>query len=76
MRRIIDYTDDTKETIIAEQEAQGFRLIEDQRYIDGNHLIFSDEPLPRALAAEIDEIKAKMADYDDLKARIEDLEKK
>lgn len=76
MRRIIDYTDDTKETIIAEQEAQGFRLIEDQRYIDGNHLIFSDELLPRALAAEIDEIKAKMADYDDLKARVEDLEKR
>ena len=30
----------------------------------------------RDLATEIDEIKAKIADYDDLKARIEKLEKK
>lgn len=31
---------------------------------------------PRDLAAEIDEIKAKIADYDDLKARVGELEKK
>lgn len=36
-----------------------------------------EPPKPvRDLATEIDEIKAKMADYDDLKARVEDLEKK
>lgn len=34
------------------------------------------EPEPRTLGAEIDEINTKLADYDDLKARVEKLEKK
>lgn len=35
------------------------------------------EPEPvRDLASEVDEIKAKLADYDDLKAKVEMLEKK
>jgi len=71
MRKILDYTDETREAIIAEQEALGFILVEDQRHLDGNHLIFE-----RDLASEVDEIKAKIADYDDLKARVEKLEKK
>lgn len=31
---------------------------------------------PRDLAAEMDEVKDKIADYDDLKARVKELEKK
>lgn len=66
MRKILDYTDETREAIIAEQEALGFTLIEDQRHFDGNHLVFEDSKPPRDLAAEVD----------DLKARVEKLEKK
>lgn len=32
--------------LIAEYDALGYRVIEEQRYIDGNHLIFTDEPIP------------------------------
>ena len=43
----LEFTDETKESIIIEQEALGFRLIEDQRHFDGNHLIFDDgQPMP------------------------------
>jgi len=78
MRITIDYTDETRDALIAEQEALGFTLVEDQRHFDGNHLIFADgKPEPvRDLAAELDEINAKIADYDDLKAKVETLEKK
>ncbi len=49
--------------IIAEQTSLGYRFKEEQRYFDGNHLIFTDEPYPkpepvRDLEAEIDELKA------------------
>ena len=44
MIKTIDFTDESKETIIAEQEALGFRFIEEQKHFDGNHLIFTDEP--------------------------------
>lgn len=45
------------------------------------HIATKDElalvdALPRGVRAEIDELKAKIADYDGLKARIEELEKK
>ncbi|MBA7529118.1 hypothetical protein ES705_21310 [subsurface metagenome] len=66
MRKILDYTDETREAIIAEQEALGFILVEDQRHFDGKHLVFEDSKPPRDLAAEVDE----------LKARVEKLEKK
>lgn len=78
----VDYTTEgERDSLIAEYEAQGYRLKEEQKYFDGNHLIFTDEPYvepepPRDLQAEIDEIKAKIADYNDLKARVEALEKK
>jgi ubiquinone biosynthesis protein UbiJ len=68
MEKILDYTDETREAIIAEQKALGFILVEDQRHLDGNHLIFE-----RDLASEVDEIKANI---DDLKARVGKLEKK
>lgn len=44
MLKIIDYTDDNRNILIAEQKALGFLLIEDQRHFDGNHLIFNNEP--------------------------------
>ena len=46
---------------------------------DGARFVKPELPspeLPRDVLAEIDEIKAKIADYDDLKARVENLEKK
>lgn len=92
MKKVLDYTDATKEIILTEQKASGFsetreaiideqkalgfRLVEDQIHFDGNHFIFeNDEPKPepippRDLAAEINEIKAKIADYDDLKTKL------
>ena len=65
MRKAVDYTDQTRDGIIAEQGVLGFRLVEEQRHFDGNHLVFvNDEPEPipepRDLAAEIDEIKAEL----------------
>ena len=67
MKVTIDYTDDTRDTIIAEQEALGNRFVEDQRHFDGNHLIFENDipeppppPPPRELAKEFDELKAKL----------------
>jgi len=81
METKIAFTDETRDSIIAEQEALGFRLYEEQRHFDGNWLLFTDEPYVevepeplRDLATEVDEIKAKIADYGDLKARIEKLE--
>lgn len=44
MIKVIDFTDETRGDIVAEQEALHFRLVEEQRYIDGNYLIFTDEP--------------------------------
>ena len=70
MEVISDFTTEgERKRIINEQIALGYRLKEEQRYIDGNHLIFTDEPEPgppRDLATEID----------DLKARVETLETK
>lgn len=71
MEKIIDFTDETKKTIIAEQKALGFRLIEEQRHIDGNHLIFTDEPY-----IEPEPPRDPLAEIDELKARVEKLEKK
>lgn len=36
----IQYTDDTRDKIIAEQTAQGLLLIEDARLVTGNYLVF------------------------------------
>ena len=44
MIKVIDFTtEEKKKTIIAEQAALGFRLLEEQYYLNGNHLVFSDE---------------------------------
>ena len=69
MEKKLAYTEENRTSIIAKQEALGFRLFEEQIHFDGNWLLFTDkpygEPLPvRNLALEID----------DLKARIENLE--
>jgi len=40
----LPFTDETKDAIIAEQEAQGYRLYEEQRHYDGMFLLFTDEP--------------------------------
>lgn len=37
-------TEDEKVAIIDDMVVNGWRLIEEQRYFDGNHLIFTDEP--------------------------------
>jgi hypothetical protein len=63
--KTISFTDETKEAIIAEQKALGFRLYEEQLHTDGNWLLFTDEPYietepPRDLAAEIDALKARV----------------
>ncbi len=84
MNKRLTFTNKTKEAIIAEQKLSRFRLYEEQRYLDGQWLLFTDEPYiegitklgTRNLAAEIDEIKAKIADYDNLKTKVEALEKK
>lgn len=77
-------TEEEKENITAQMVAEGYALIETQYHFDGKHLIFENDepepeplppPKPRDLAAEIDEIKAKLADYDNLKAKVEALEK-
>lgn len=44
MIEVVDFTDETKDSIIAQYKAMGMRLLEEQRYIDGNHLLFTDEP--------------------------------
>lgn len=65
MAIIVDYeTEEKRNTIITDLEAKGYQLVEDQRHFDGNHLIF--EKPPRDLAAELDNVKA----------RVENLEKR
>ena len=76
MRKVIDYTDENRSNLIDEQETLRFTLIEDQRHFDGNHLVFDDGKPPRDSLAEIDEINAKIADYGNLKARVETLERR
>lgn len=71
MIKTIPFADETKEAIIEEQKVLGFRLFEEQRYFDGWWLLFTDEPYvepppPMDLETEIDE----------LKVRVEKLEKK
>lgn len=76
-------TEKEKEAIIAEMVGRGFSQVSTEGYFIGEgHLLFDDgkpyiipEP-PRDPLAEIDEIKAKIADYDELKVRVESLEKK
>lgn len=65
MDKKIEFTEETRDAIITEQEGLGFRLYEEQRYFEGWWLLFTDEDYiepepPRDLAAEIDEMKAKM----------------
>lgn len=38
----IPYTDKTKDAIIKEWVAKGYRLIEEQNYVTGQSLVFSD----------------------------------
>ena len=61
MRKTVDYTDETKKSIIAEQKALGFSLVEDQRHFDGNHLVFDDGKPVRDLATRVSELEAKIA---------------
>lgn len=69
MKRVIEYTDGSRDSIIAAQKVMGFLLIEDQLAFDGKRLIFKGPDVPTdievALAAEID----------DLKTRVDKLEK-
>jgi len=65
MRKTSDYTEETKAAIIAEQATLGLRVIEEQMYNDGNHLVFSDEPEvisppSRNLPAELDDLKSRV----------------
>ncbi len=76
-------TEEEKETIIAQMVAKGFTQVSTEGVFGGEgHLLFDDgkpEPLPKPVrdyGAEIDKIKAKLLDYDDLKLRVEKLEKK
>lgn len=61
----------------------GFTQVSTEEHFAGEgHLLFDDgvpspEPEPvRDYGTEIDEIKTKIADYDELKAKVEALEKK
>lgn len=48
MISIFDFETEEERLAILADNAH-LRLIEEQRYIDGNHLIFTDEPLPEPL---------------------------
>jgi len=61
MKKIISYIDKTRNNIITEQQAMGFKLIEDQRHFDGNFLIFDDGKLPRDIEAEIDALETRIS---------------
>jgi len=60
----IPFNDENRAEIIAKQAALGYRLVEEQRHLDGNWLIFTNEPeppeLPRDLPGEIDNLKARV----------------
>lgn len=67
--------------IIADMEAKGYSQVSTKGYFVGTgHLLFDDGQPERLslinLTIEVNKIKAKIADYDDLKARVEKLEKK
>ena len=62
-----------KDGIIAEQKALGYRLVEVQKHIDGNHIIFIEEgkeyipnypSVIRNYAQEIDELKARITNLE------------
>lgn len=66
MEKVENYsTEAERKAIIAERVKQGFILVEDQIHFDGKHLIFEKPAPTRDLTTEID----------DLKARVEELEK-
>lgn len=44
MEKKIVFTNETRNQIIADQKALGFRLYEEQRYFDSWWLLFTDEP--------------------------------
>ena len=67
MIKKLTFTDETRKQIIADQAKQGFRLFEEQRHIDGNHLLFTDEPPVRDLAVEIDDLNARLKELERLK---------
>ena len=65
MIKKIKFTDKTKQSIIAKQKTLGFRLVEEQRYEDGNWLLFTDEeyikPEPiRDVYLELDQLGARL----------------
>ena len=71
MKKKLAFSEEDRDSQIAIQQTLGFRLFEEQRHFDRNWLLFTDEPysepLPtRDLGKEID----------DLKARLEKLEKR
>ena len=39
----LSFTDENRLDIIADQTALGYRLTEEQRHVDGNYLVFTDE---------------------------------
>ena len=71
MEKKLAFTEENRTSIIAKQEALGFRLFEDQIHFDGNWLLLTDEPYSEPLPA-----RDLGKEIDDLKARIEKLEKR
>ena len=71
MKKKLAYTEENRTSIIAEQQALGFRLFEEQIHFDGNWLLFTDEPYSEPLPA-----RNLALEIDDLKARIEKLEQR
>ena len=64
MEKTISFTDETRDQIIAEQEALGFRLYEEQMHFDGWWLLFTDEPYVEPepvmdLATKVSELEAR-----------------
>ena len=70
-KKIIDYTEETKDSIITEQESKGWRLAEDQLHFDGKHLVFEKDleeeigKLKTSLTGEVDSLKARVATIED-----------
>ncbi len=66
MKTKFDFTtEEERKTLITQQRALGLRLKEEQYYLDGKHLIFTDEPVTlvipaRNILSELDNLKAQV----------------